>query len=775
MNPDNFQLITGYKGYVSKAEITALDPRFLVKKSKNVIVDYALRVISRNGYKLYNQANTGAGGCKGSYEWATSTKKFYSMRTNDNVLSFDWNGAYNTLMSNLRSPMLEFTKIWDNTEKIDVLIFVMGDTNCYKWSGGTTYLRSATSSTVTKQGVITAATTIAFVAGTTNVIAPTITDSANNFLNAGFKAGDTLHVIGSAKNSRNFTIGSVTAGTITLIMSDILVSETAGPTITLHTGEPTWAASRFLTTGTRSFLDNGIEYTYTGGENSDTLTGVQAVVGTSLGTATITIANPAVVTRVAHGLVAGDQIVFSTTGALPTGLTAGTRYFVLAAGLTADTFELSATSGGSAIVTTGSQSGVHTLSKINAPTVVLGDPVWQTVVTLANPGSIDADFKQDYVGVELNQLILASSTSYNVYGSATDSYTNFTLPGMRAPGDPVKVTMDNYCTCIIPIDNPSAAQTSTMFGAGINEFFQLSFKLSQDNTNELVRMIKLATADSSGLISAGAITSIRKATAYISREPALDTLDRIENSDRSDMPLSDPIKTDFDTYNFTGAHIKYWKRAIFIALPAEGLVLIYDLMRNLWQPPQTIPVSRLAIINDWLYGHSAITNETYQLFVGTNDNGNFISQRARFAYNNGGHRDRIKNMSAYWSDGYITRNGELNLNVGYGFDGISGLRSYPINGNDPDTVDATSEDGSPDGTEPYGVVPYGGASLGELSGLIGGAAPMFRFWQDDTMDQIDYNEYYVEYAMDTLDGQFAIVAHGSNQWDAGTAPVSHKK
>jgi hypothetical protein len=132
-------------------------------------------------------------------------------------------------------------------------------------------------------------------------------------------------------------------------------------------------------------------------------------------------------------------------------------------------------------------------------------------------------------------------------------------------------------------------------------------------------------------------------------------------------------------------------------------------------------------------------------------------------------------MSAYWSDGYITRNGELNLNVGYGFDGISGLRSYPINGNDPDTVDATSEDGSPDGTEPYGVVPYGGASLGELSGLIGGAAPMFRFWQDDTMDQIDYNEYYVEYAMDTLDGQFAIVAHGSNQWDAGTAPVSHKK
>lgn len=777
MNPDLFKLITQYKSYVAKPEVTALDPRFLVPGSKNVLIDYALRVISRNGYKLYNQENTEGGGCVSSYDWSTSNGKFFSMRTNDNTLSFDWNGLYNPLMTNLRSAALEFTKMWDDTEKIDVLLFVLGDTNTYKWSGGVATLRSRTVSTLQKQGAIAGATTIAFAAGNGLDVAATITDSGNNFLNAGFAPGQTVYVNGSISNNRNFTIGSVTAGTITLIMSDILVTEAAGASVTLDYGEPTWATARWLTTGTRSLLLNGLEYTYSGGETTDTLTGVYAVAGTQLtGNPTISLANPAVITLANHGLSAGDQVKFTTTGALPSHIVAGTRYFVLASGLTTNTFEISATDGGSAIDTSAdTQSGTHSVFNVNVPTITLGAPVWQTVVVLPNSVDINANFKQDLIGVELNQLVLASSKSQEVYGSLISDPTNFHLTSPRAPGDPFKVTMDNYATCIVPIDNPSAASTSTMFGGGTGEFFQLSFKLSQDNSNELVRMIKLSTAESSGLISRGAIAPIKKATAYISNEPALDTLDRIQNVDRSDVPLSDPIKNDFDMYNFTNAHVKYWKRAIFIALPAEGLVLIYDLMRNFWQPPQTIPVSRLAIIGGWLYGHSSITNETYKLFVGTNDNGNYIPQRARFAYNNGGNRSRIKNMSEYWSDGYITKNGLLNVNMNLGFEGVAGKRVYPINGNDPDIAQQTSFDGSPDGSEPYGSVPYGGASLGELTGLIGAHAPMGRFWQVDTTDEVDYTEHYVEYSMDTLDGQFALVAHGSNQWDAGTSPVSHKK
>lgn len=86
-----------------------------------------------------------------------------------------------------------------------------------------------------------------------------------------------------------------------------------------------------------------------------------AVLVPTVGTATMTIASPAVVTKTAHGLKAGDQVYFETTGALPTGVSADTIYYVLSTSLTVDTFKISATAGGSVVNTSGSQSGTHTL------------------------------------------------------------------------------------------------------------------------------------------------------------------------------------------------------------------------------------------------------------------------------------------------------------------------------------------------------------------------------------------------------------------------------
>ena len=81
-------------------------------------------------------------------------------------------------------------------------------------------------------------------------------------------------------------------------------------------------------------------------------------------TCTMTIASPAVVTEAGHGYAAGDKILFRTTGALPTGVTAGQVYFVSATDLATDTFKFSETDGGSVVNTSGSQSGTHTLVSV---------------------------------------------------------------------------------------------------------------------------------------------------------------------------------------------------------------------------------------------------------------------------------------------------------------------------------------------------------------------------------------------------------------------------
>lgn len=115
------------------------------------------------------------------------------------------------------------------------------------------------------------------------------------------------------------------------------------------------------------FSDNGLQLIFVNGTDgwlftfaTNTLTKIsvhQAVF-------TVTIATPGVFTSNTHGLIAGTRLTLGTTGALPTGLATSTTYYVLAAGLTANDFQLSLTDGGAAINTSGVQSGVHTFTTI---------------------------------------------------------------------------------------------------------------------------------------------------------------------------------------------------------------------------------------------------------------------------------------------------------------------------------------------------------------------------------------------------------------------------
>jgi len=82
------------------------------------------------------------------------------------------------------------------------------------------------------------------------------------------------------------------------------------------------------------------------------------------GVVTAPVATPGVITWAGgHGLEVGSPVLFTGTGGtLPTGLTAGTVYYVIAAGLTATTFQVSATPGGSAVAIT----SAGTATSINA-------------------------------------------------------------------------------------------------------------------------------------------------------------------------------------------------------------------------------------------------------------------------------------------------------------------------------------------------------------------------------------------------------------------------
>lgn len=77
-------------------------------------------------------------------------------------------------------------------------------------------------------------------------------------------------------------------------------------------------------------------------------------------TATISIANPALITWNSHNFSNGDTVSFTTTGSLPTGLNTSTTYYIR--DVTTNNFKLSETLDGALVVTSGTQTGTHTAS-----------------------------------------------------------------------------------------------------------------------------------------------------------------------------------------------------------------------------------------------------------------------------------------------------------------------------------------------------------------------------------------------------------------------------
>lgn len=73
---------------------------------------------------------------------------------------------------------------------------------------------------------------------------------------------------------------------------------------------------------------------------------------------TISNASPAIVSWMAHGMANSAMVRLSTTGSLPAGFAPDTTYYVI--NKTADTFQLSLTSGGAAINTISAGTGTHT-------------------------------------------------------------------------------------------------------------------------------------------------------------------------------------------------------------------------------------------------------------------------------------------------------------------------------------------------------------------------------------------------------------------------------
>lgn len=366
------------------------------------------------------------------------------------------------------------------------------------------------------------------------------------------------------------------------------------------TGTTTWGEEGFYTAGTRKVTIGGTEFTYTGGENTTTLTGV---------------------TPDASG-IAADALAFQT-------------------------MRLTANSAMTDIPTT---------------------------------------FENDLIGNLRNQIYVGSFLQNSIYISKVNDYKSyaFTSP-VRVVGEGAIITPASPPTAFIP-------QESSMYiTAGQDEWYDVSFTLSSDNAKEALQIQRLNTTAQQASISQQAVSKIKNSVVFISNEPILNTFGRVDNVVLTPQmtDISFPIVNDMLSYDFTDATLIYFQKFIYMSVPQEGVVRMYNMTDPLnpyWEAPQIMPISCFSIIGGELYGHSYLVPETYKLFDGTNDNDNPIEAVATFSFNNYGSRSKTKGYNEFYVEGYITTNTTLTLGIQYDIDGCATTASHSIAGNDTQIV-----------------------------------------------------------------------------------------
>jgi hypothetical protein len=155
----DYQLTVAFKGYVTKPDPTNTDSNYLIDGSQNVLINDSEKIGIRNGYSLFGQASGTVEGIQSSFVWKTSRGDEWFLRSHGDKLEFYDSVASSTWVTIRRGDGevdYSYTTWWDNTEKIDLLLFARGASTTFAdWSGAVTQFSSATTNTITKTGTTT--------------------------------------------------------------------------------------------------------------------------------------------------------------------------------------------------------------------------------------------------------------------------------------------------------------------------------------------------------------------------------------------------------------------------------------------------------------------------------------------------------------------------------------------------------------------------------------------------------------------------------------------
>lgn len=572
--------LANFSGYINKADFTNVSDNFLIVGSQNVVTTDEGTIANRKGFTLKGAANTDLEPIEDEFSWKTARGDEIMIRSHNDATdagTFEFFitsiNAWTELIDNTGTGSFNATTFWDTTEGQDALLFVVGDSNIYEWSGGVTTYASSTAATITKEGTT------------------------------------------------------------------------------------SWSEEGFLIAGTRKVVIGGVEFTYTGGESTTTLTGVT-----------------------------------------PNAVAAGS----------------------------------------------VGDTVFQAVRTTSNKPA--SGLSNDLIANLRNQIYVGDLKRRDVNISKVGDFTDYAFSSPRLVGEGALITLNETPTAFIEDED-------SMYMSTANQWYKTDIVLSEDLLKETIIIRLLKSNFQGGAINQASVFKIKNNILYISNEPTVNSLGRVAEVDTpQSRDLSDPIKLELEGLDRTNAAGKFWRNSFYLTFPVESKTLIYNIEKGYWEPPQVLPTRRYSVFEGDLIGHSNAVTESYTMFDEFNDNGNAMEAIAAFSYLNFARRDHKKNLTEWFTEGYITSNTKLTQTLNYDYKAATQTQDFDIDGDDTSILFQPAADNSL-GKSPLGSEPLG-SSVIEPDVLN-------KFRVIKTTSKQDFYEIQVIYSSNAVDQRWEVLAQGA--------------
>lgn len=395
-----------------------------------------------------------------------------------------------------------------------------------------------------------------------------------------------------------------------------------------------------------------------------------------------------------------------------------------------------------------------------------GSGVLQSITTNSNTPT--SSFLSDMVKVVNNQLYLGSYTGQQIFMSASDDYTDYTVPSPQLDGSPGLFIMDGTVKGI------GVRKGSAFIGYGQSGWASISFSLVSNNNiitrNNIIDVKPVALGQAP--YAHEFIDNVGDNIVYLAQDQQVRVLGDFNNLFVTGYPsISQEVATELSEENFENGGLRCIGEFIYVTAPTSGTVYLRQerttvdfngnvVAEKLWHSPFIWNATRIDDIDGSVVAFSNANPQVYDVWdtgqwYDDSPSGEQLPYNCVLAlgYRTKGRRQGLQNFDKLFTEGYITQGTNLNVLINYDYAGSTDTASAPINSQIQPTTLFFGDSPVSLGDSPLGENP-----LGDSEEQV--SFPKFK--NITPLTQINCFEYQPIYSSDEANSRWEILAVGTN-------------